>query len=278
MPNKKNIISACLVVYNEEQVIQTCLESIKGIVDEIIIIHDGECKDKTLEIAKKYTQKIFTLPHIGIAEPHRSFALNQAKGDWILQIDADEYLDTKDHRSVRGAVDSAPPEQDAFLFKWEMWDEKKPHYIAGVQKMCLFRKKNFSFIGIPQEIGRVKGSVQTTDFILHHRPAYNNLSWKNFLRKAKKWVPIHARYFFPQMVRYECFNTTPDSWVQYTHSVKKHMLFYIIFYPLKTLLAQLKNGLWRSLSGINIGLQQFFYYLNLYWRVWKIKKYGYREN
>ena len=47
-----NKISACLVVRNEEKIIKKCLDSIKDVVDEIIIVHDGEYNDKTLKICK----------------------------------------------------------------------------------------------------------------------------------------------------------------------------------------------------------------------------------
>ena len=85
-------ISACLVVFNEEKLIERCLESLKGAVDEIIIIHDGDCQDNTLKIAATYGAKIYEKPHIGFAEEYRPFAYEQTKNNWILQIDADEFL------------------------------------------------------------------------------------------------------------------------------------------------------------------------------------------
>ena len=63
MANKPATISACLVVYNEEKSIQCCLESLRPVVNEIIIVHDGECNDKTLEIARKFTKHIYFQPH-----------------------------------------------------------------------------------------------------------------------------------------------------------------------------------------------------------------------
>lgn len=50
-PLGEHSISACLVVRNEEAVIERCLESLAGVVDEIVLVHDGECEDRTLEIA-----------------------------------------------------------------------------------------------------------------------------------------------------------------------------------------------------------------------------------
>jgi len=272
MGNNNQKISACLVVYNEEKIIERCLLSIKNLVDEIIVVHDGECADKTLEIVKNYTDKIFVREHVGIAEPHRTFALLQAAGNWILQIDGDEYLDAADHIRIREMIENCSSEIDGYIFKWEMWNGKHPVYFKGLQKMCLFRKKNFFFRGIPQEPGQVKGSVKKTDIFLHHQPLYNNISWEHFLRKTKKWTPIHARYFFPELVKYECYNTTSDKWIDYANQVTKHPLFHMAVYPLKTSLAQLKNGLWTSWIGLNLVCQTYAYYFCLHWQIWKMKK------
>ena len=61
MVNKINRISACTIVFNEEKKIRPCLKSLQGCVDEIIVIHDGKCSDKTLKNAgnsvAEYLQK-----------------------------------------------------------------------------------------------------------------------------------------------------------------------------------------------------------------------------
>lgn len=273
--SEKVSISACIVVYNEESVIERCLQSVRDLVDEIIVVHDGECADQTLTIAKKYTDKIFILPHIGEAEPHRVHALNMAKGEWIFQIDGDEYLDESSIKKIKDLVKST--EYDGYIFAWEMWNGYKAIAFPGNQKMCLFRKNKFHYIGVPHEIGKVEGAVKKVDIFLRHRPSYNNISWKTFWRKKKKWVPVHAKYFFPELVTYEVFNETPDKWIEFARNVRKHPVLYIVFYPFKNLLGQLKNGLWSSRIGINIALQQYVYYLSLYFQVWSFEremKYG----
>lgn len=268
----RKIISACLVVYNEGKIIDRCLSSIKGLVDEVIIAHDGPCSDNTLEIAKKYTDKIFILDHIGEAEPHRAFTFSKASGDWILQIDADEYLNKSDHDFIRNMVENSGSNTDAYVFNWEMWNGQKSIYFKGLQKMCLFKKKNFFYCGVPHETGSVVGDINKVDIFLHHQPLYNNISWKQFLRKAKKWTPVHAKYFFPHLVDYQCFNTDSKKWVAYANKITKHPLIYLLSYPLKTFLAQLKNGLWKSSIGRRIALQQYVYYLVLFWRIWQMNK------
>src|SRR5579862_5338849 len=85
-------ISACLVVRNEEAVIERCLHSLAGVVDEIVLIHDGECTDRTLEIAERFGARITVADHAGGNEPHLPFAFALATGEWLLRLDADEFL------------------------------------------------------------------------------------------------------------------------------------------------------------------------------------------
>jgi hypothetical protein len=47
-------VSACLVLRNEEAVVERCLRSLEGVVEEIVLVHDGECEDRTLEIAERH--------------------------------------------------------------------------------------------------------------------------------------------------------------------------------------------------------------------------------
>ena len=86
-------LSAVLIVKNEEKHLDKCLQSIKG-VDEIIIADTGST-DGTVAIARKYTDKIFLNYkwNDNFAEA-RNYALSKARGEWIISIDADEWLET----------------------------------------------------------------------------------------------------------------------------------------------------------------------------------------
>jgi len=85
-------ISISIIVKNEESCLAKCLESVKDF-DEIIIVDTGST-DKTKEIAKKYTDKIYDFEWCDDFSKARNFALEHCTGDWILSIDADEELVT----------------------------------------------------------------------------------------------------------------------------------------------------------------------------------------
>ena len=99
----KPFISVCLIVKDEERFLDNCLKSVKDIAGEIIIVDTGSI-DRTVEIAKKYTDKIYFHPWKDNYSEARNHYLDYAKGDWIFQIDADEELVKEDIPILLNAV------------------------------------------------------------------------------------------------------------------------------------------------------------------------------
>jgi len=83
----QNKISVVIITGNEENNIKDCLKSVKW-ADEIIVV-DSVSKDKTVEIAKEFTKKVFIHKWEGYSS-QKSYAISLAKNDWILSIDSDE--------------------------------------------------------------------------------------------------------------------------------------------------------------------------------------------
>ena len=85
-------ISCVMIVKNEEKILARCLDSIRDLMDEIIIVDTGS-SDKTKEIAAKYTDKIYDFAWTGDFSDARNFAFSKATMDYIYSADADEVLD-----------------------------------------------------------------------------------------------------------------------------------------------------------------------------------------
>lgn len=85
---KKQLLSVVISAYNEEVKIEDCLRSVQ-FADEIIFV-DNESTDDTIEIAKKYTNKIYTRPNNPMLNVNKNYGFTKAAGDWILSLDADE--------------------------------------------------------------------------------------------------------------------------------------------------------------------------------------------
>lgn len=85
-------ISVVISAYNEERMIGECLKMAKNVADEIILV-DNTSADKTIEIAKKYTDKIFIRPNDPVMlNKNKNFGFAKATGDWIISLDADERI------------------------------------------------------------------------------------------------------------------------------------------------------------------------------------------
>ena len=87
-----NTLSVIVITKNEEDRISRCLNSIKSIADEIIVFDSGST-DKTVEIAKQFTDKVFITDWQGYGI-QKQRALDKAACDWVLSIDADEEVET----------------------------------------------------------------------------------------------------------------------------------------------------------------------------------------
>jgi len=203
-------ISACLVVHNEEKLIGRCLKSLGGAVDEIIVVHDGSCSDQTLTIVKSFGAIIFERDFIGIAEPHRPFSFEQASGDWILQIDADEYLSEELRSQLRSLAETK--DVAAYEFLWPLWDGAKVGSQTWPYKRCFFRRDNLFFLGLPQFVAGVSGRVLKSALVLKHEPEYNNYSWPRFQAKWRPWAKLQAQYYLRDFREVTKFNYNGLNW------------------------------------------------------------------
>jgi len=89
----------CLIIKDEAQWLPGCLASIQQIAGEIIVVDTGS-KDESLTIAQQYGAKIFKFDWQDDFAAARNFSLEQATGNWILVLDADEKISSQDHNHI----------------------------------------------------------------------------------------------------------------------------------------------------------------------------------
>jgi glycosyltransferase involved in cell wall biosynthesis/predicted SAM-dependent methyltransferase len=103
MKAKKKKISLCLIVKNEEPVLERCIRSMEGCYDELIIVDTGST-DKTVEIAKKLGARVEHFKWIDDFGTARNYSFSFATGDWIMWVDADDILEKGHAQKFREIV------------------------------------------------------------------------------------------------------------------------------------------------------------------------------
>lgn len=135
-------ISLCLAVYNEEKNIHYPLDSAYDLVDEIVIV-DGNSSDKTVKIAKSYGTKvkIFFSDNPLMFHKNKQKAIDAAKGDWILQLDADEALGDELKTEIRNIINCSSefngfwiPRKNWFLTRFLNKGGQYPDYTLRLYK------------------------------------------------------------------------------------------------------------------------------------------------
>lgn len=183
-------ISACIISFNEEDKIEACLKSLDGVADEIIIV-DSLSDDRTKEIAKKFTDKIYDQKFLGHVE-QKNLAVEKTSHDWILSLDCDERLTDELKESilnVKDNLDAADAYRVArrtfYVYRWlnHCW---YPDY-----KTRLFNKDSAQWAGInPHDHLKVDGKniVTLKGDLLHY--SFNSIS--EHLRTIELFTEIGA--------------------------------------------------------------------------------------
>ena len=192
-----NKISATIITYNEEQNICDCLESVRW-TDEIVVV-DAQSSDRTVELCRKYTDKVFSHPWSGFVN-QKNLALSKTSGDWILSLDADERVSSELAKEIKSVVLASDydgycfPRKTYYLGRWINHSGWYPDY-----KLRLIRRGKGEWKGIDPhdrlevtgKTGHLKGDVQHYSYqnISHHLEkinSYTSIMAKELKKRGKR--------------------------------------------------------------------------------------------
>jgi len=106
LPPVESRLSVCLIVKDEEKMLQRALESVRGIAHQIVVVDTGS-GDRTVEIAKEHGAEVHHFEWCDDFSAARNYALEHVRGDWVLVLDADEALPAKEQHKLQ--ADLAKP-------------------------------------------------------------------------------------------------------------------------------------------------------------------------
>jgi len=188
----KQRISLTMIVKNESSHLASCLDSVKKDVDEIVIVDTGSTDD-TVSIAQRYTSKVYFFPWNNDFSAARNFAIEQASGNWILALDADEEVEYQNQNNLHTLLQK-DHDKEAFLLPLhnplsDSTEEYNTFYV-----LRLFRNnESYRYVGkiheqvsLPDQrnVGLATGPILKHKFLplkLRHQKRNRNLT---LLKKA----------------------------------------------------------------------------------------------
>lgn len=184
------MLTVIIISKNEEANIKRCLESVR-FADEIILLDSGST-DNTMAIAKQYTEHVFLTDWLGYGV-QKQRALSKARGDWVLNLDADESISEKLQQEIKEAITSN--KADAYRIAIQMFFYNHPlKYSASPSRhIRLFKRENARYsndivhekIILPPSmvIGKLKNAImhhsfQDVSHVLYKLNKYSSYSAK----------------------------------------------------------------------------------------------------
>jgi len=194
-------LSAVVLTKNEEDNIDRCLGSVYGWADEIIVI-DDESTDRTVELAEKYTKKIFHKP-MKNEGAHRNWAYAQARNEWVLSLDADENVTD----GLKEEISRLIPDTDFEAFSipiktyiGDYWVQHSGWYPANKLRMFMKSRQKYEEVEVhPRVMNSIKTGSLTNDIIHKGYPDFAHfLSSVNrqTTLEARKWIATNRKMSF----------------------------------------------------------------------------------
>lgn len=176
-------ISLCMIVKNEERVLERCLECIKDLMDEIIIVDTGST-DRTKEIAYKYTDKVYDYQWQDDFAAARNFSFSKATKEYIYVADADEIIDEENQRRFALLKEAMLPEVEIVQMKYTNQLEQGSVYNFDCEyRGKLYKRlRTFQWIDPIHETVNLEPVVFDSDVEIIHKPLekHDRRDFENF--------------------------------------------------------------------------------------------------
>ena len=160
-------LSLCMIVKNEQKNICRCLDNIKEVVDEIIIVDTGST-DETKKLAKKYTDKIYDMKWQDDFSLARNYSFEKATKEYIMWIDADEYMTKEQCLELKKLKENINEEIDGIkMLTYIQLKNNKPK--IQISRIRVVKNSiNYKWIGYVHEYIKLKGNVYESNISIIH--------------------------------------------------------------------------------------------------------------
>ncbi len=163
-------LSLCMIVRNEEAVLERCLQCIQDVVDEIVIVDTGST-DKTKEIARVFTPMLFDFQWVDDFSKARNFAFSKATKDYILWLDADDVITPESAQLLKALKVNLDPAVDMVMMPYHVaFDALGKPSLTYERERIVRRASGYQWVGTIHEVIPPSGEIFHADIpILHQK-------------------------------------------------------------------------------------------------------------
>lgn len=191
-------ISLCMIVKDEESVIERCLNSVKEVVDEIIIVDTGS-RDRTINKVKNLGAKVYDFKWVEDFSKARNFSFSKATKDYIIWLDADDVLNEKDIDKFKILKENIDESIDSVTMNYVLSVNKNGEATSSLKRNRLVKaSNNFKWVGKVHEYLDVKGNVIHSDISIIHKKEkeYTDRNLKIYEKLVSKEEEFSTRDIF----------------------------------------------------------------------------------
>ncbi len=172
-------VSLCMIVKNEEKVLDRCLKNVRDFADEIVIVDTGS-EDKTKKIAGEYTDKIYDFPWTDDFAAARNYALDHGSSDYLMWLDADDIVPKESVRRLCALKEELPADTDVVMMPYAVeFDEEGKAVFSYYRERIVRNKRNLRFKGKVHEAIPICGKIFYADISVEHRKIFCGDSARN---------------------------------------------------------------------------------------------------
>ena len=274
------LLSICMMIKNEEHNLERCLKSLNKLRNEIeseLIIVDTGSEDKSVEIAKKYTDRIYHHKWNNNFSEMRNISISYAKGTWLLIIDADEEL--VDSEAIIMRLKQNNSTFDAMAINLTNIANSSGKFGAKLTTIRLFKNLGFDrYKGAVHNSAIVKGKVLKVESMLYHYGYISDdkdLMEIKFKRTAEllhlelEKDPLNVYYLYQLGTSYDMYgdNSNAIKYYEKAYDVingnKKLMKDYVYVYAALARILVNQNEFSRAFEISKIGLNVFDDHIDL---------------
>ena len=192
-------LSLCMIVRNEEDVIERCLKATLSFVDEIIVVDTGST-DKTKEIVSQYTSNLYDFKWIDDFSAARNFSFSKATGDYIMWLDADDIITPINANKIIALKNSYDPKTDIFMFKYNVaFDKNNQPTFTYYRERIIRNSEKYKWESPIHEVISLTGNIVYQDISVEHKklkPSPPGRNLKIFQKMIENGIKLDARQQF----------------------------------------------------------------------------------